>query len=75
MDPMQDKRTDTADTESAYAVLKTGYRPFDCSRQAMRRELLAIVGGAKRSAANPAEIISFAQERSRREKPTGEDGA
>ena len=71
---MRDKRTDTADTETAYAVLKTGYRPFDCSRQALRKEVLAFVGGAKTSA-HRAEIISLSEERSRREKPTGEDGA
>jgi hypothetical protein len=43
---MADKRADAPDVEAAYAVSKAGYRPFDCSRQAMRREALAVLAEA-----------------------------
>ena len=62
-----------ADVEIAYAVLKAGYRPFDCSRQAMRREALATLAGARKPAndcnheATPAAIIDLGLERSRRD--------
>ena len=65
---MQDTRSDNADAETAYAVLKAGYRPFDCSRQALRRELLTILGAARKLARNPAEVVNLAQERSRRDQ-------
>ena len=70
---MVDKRADTNDTEMAYAVLKAGYRPFDCSRQATRREALANKAGAREPAKNrqcaaqPAEIVDLGLERSRRD--------
>jgi len=71
---MADLRPDGADNDTVYAVSKAGFRPFDCSRQAKRRETLAAAADAAKTPpspepkAEPAAIIDLGLERWRRDQ-------